>query len=573
MHDLVIRGGTVVDGTGSPPRLADIAVDGGLITAVGEVRDSGREEIDATGRIVTPGFVDLHTHYDAQVMWDPILAPTAWHGVTTVVIGNCSVGFAPLRREERDFPLSVMEAIEEIPRDLMEAGISWDWESYPEYLDSLDRREHTIDIATQVTHIALRAYVMGDRAAANEPATPADLAEMERLAEEALRAGAIGVSASRTKAHRYAHGEMVPGTYANKHELLGLADALGRVGGGHVMQYLGNPFDLDDDLPFIRELAGRAHSPIHYIMSDTEWQRRFAVIEEAGRQGEEFFAHLPPRAVGMIGHWRSVEHPFSEAPSMRAIAGLGWPDKLERLRDPSFRQTVIAEMRERPRGMFKAYAFDRMFEIADYPDYEPDPETDSFAAKAAVAGVDPFEYAWDVMMANEGTGMFYVAITNYRPGHLDTARQLLAHPRAVVSLSDGGAHSTRVCDGGASTFMLAHWVRDRTRGEKLPLETVVRYLSRDTAFSYGLKDRGVLAPGYIADLNVIDMERLKLPAPYLADDFPGGGLRLLQKAQGYVATIKRGVVSFRDGEHCGRYPGRLVRGPQHAVAIERATAN
>ncbi len=276
MHDLVIRGGTIVDGTGAPSFVADIAVDSGTITEIGRISAPGREEIDASGKLVTPGFVDLHTHYDAQAMWDPILAPSAWHGVTSLVIGNCSVGFAPLHRDNRDFPLRVMEAIEEIPIAVMESGIDWDWESFPEFLDSLARRNHTLDIAAQVTHVALRAYVMGDRAEANEPATDTELAEMERLTEEALRAGAIGVSGSRTKAHRFAGGGIVPGTYGNEHELLGLADALGRVGGGHVMQYLGNPFDLDNDLPFTRELARHSKSPVHFIMSDTEWERRLA---------------------------------------------------------------------------------------------------------------------------------------------------------------------------------------------------------------------------------------------------------------------------------------------------------
>jgi N-acyl-D-amino-acid deacylase len=573
MHDLVIRGGTIVDGTGAPPFAADLAIDGGIISLVGEVTAAGREEIDASGRIVTPGFVDLHTHYDAQAMWDPVLAPTAWHGVTTVVMSNCSVGFAPLRRADRGFTLSVLEAIEEIPIPVMEAGIEWDWESYPEYLDALERREHTLDLATQVTHVALRAYVMGDRAAANEPASAAEQAEMERLAEEALRAGAIGVSASRTRFHRFADGDIVPGTYGNEHELIGLADALARVGGGQVMQYLGNPFDLDHDLPFTRELARHAKSPLHFIMSDTQWQRRLDFAQTLrDDEGLEVYAHVPPRGVGSIGHWRATEHPFRNTAPVRAVAHLPWPERLERLRDPALRAKAIVEARAEPDSFFRSFTFDQLFELTADFDYEPDPATHSLAARAAASGEDPFGLAWDIMTANEGKGMIWGPLTNYKAGDLSAVRELLLHPLTLTSLSDGGAHSTRICDSAGPTFMLAHWCRDRKRGPTLPIEQVVRWLSRDTAYGYGMKDRGVLAPGYLGDANVIDFARLKLHAPYLADDFPGGAHRLLQRADGYDATIKRGQVTFRNGEHCGVFPGGLVRGPQAARQWAQANA-
>lgn len=573
MHDLVIRGGTVVDGTGAAPYVADVAIDGGTITQVGKVAQQGREEIDAAGKLVTPGFVDLHTHYDAQAMWDPVLAPTAWHGVTSVVISNCSVGFAPLRRDERDFPLRVLEAIEEIPVEVMEQGIEWDWESYPEFLDALDRRRHTLDIATQVTHVALRAYVMGARAEANEPATPADMSEMERLAEEALRAGAIGVSASRTKFHRFADGDIVPGTYGNEHELVGLAQALGRVGGGHVMQYLGNVLDLDHDLPFTRELARHSASPVHFIMSDTEWQRRLGFAEAMrDNEGLEVYAHVPPRGVGQIGHWRATEHPFRKAAAVEAIAHLPWAERLERLRDPALRAEAIVQTAAEPDSFFRAFSFEQLYELTDDFDYEPDPARDSLAARAAQSGEDPFGLAWDIITGNDGKGMIWAPIANYRAGNLNAVRELLEHPMTLTSLSDGGAHSTRVCDSAGTTFMLAHWCRDRTRGPCLPVEQVVRWISRDTAFAYGMKDRGVLAPGYLADINVIDFERLRLQAPWLADDFPGGAHRLLQRAEGYDATIKRGVVTFRNGEHCGAYPGGVVRGPQMAASLA-ATAD
>lgn len=571
MFDLVIRNGLVVDGSGSEPRHADVGVRDGIIAAVGEGLAPGTEEIDAKGCIVTPGFVDLHTHYDAQVMWDPILAPSAWHGVTTVIMGNCSVGFAPLRRDDRGFAIKVMEAVEEIPADVMEAGIDWDWETYPEYLDALDRRRHTIDIGTQVTHVALRAYVMGDRAESGEKATSEDMSEMARLAEEALRAGALGVAGSRTTAHCYPDGRIVPGTFGDEDELMALAGALGKVD-GRVMQYLGNAFDLDRDLPYTMELARRAGQPIHFIMSDTGWQRRLALIEEARAEGLTLYGQVAPRAVGMIGHWRAVQHPFSEAPSVQAISGRPWEEQLASLEDADFKARVIGEMRASGARFFKAHPPETMFEMDAYPDYELDPATDSIAARAARAGQDPLDHAYDVLTRNAGTGMIYVPIANYRPGDFSLIRGFLQHRDVLLSLSDGGAHCTRICDAGAPTFMLTHWARDRRRGETLPLAHVVRSLSRQAALSYGLTDRGLIAEGYLADLNVIDFDGLRLPAPYRAFDFPLGGQRMLQKAEGYVATVKRGEITFRNGEHCGRYPGRVLRGPQamRAEALEAA---
>lgn len=563
MHDLVVRGGLIFDGTGGEPWRADIAIDSGLITRVGAVPAEGAEEIDATGHIVTPGFVDLHTHYDAQVLWDPILAPSAWHGVTTVVMGNCAVGFAPVQPDARGLLLRVMEAVEEIPQDVMEAGIDWDWESFPQYLDALDRRRHTIDIGTQVAHIALRCYVMGDRADRDEPATPADLARMGELTQEALRAGALALSCSRTTAHTMPDGRVVPGANARADEVMALAEAMGGVG-NRVMQYLGNPADLDNDLPYITELARRSGSPIHFIMSDTGWQRRIATIEAARAQGLTLVGHVAPRAVGMIAHWQAVRHPFSDCPSMADIAGLPWPAQLARLQDPAVKARLVAEARDLSGGWFATTSAKRMFAMADYPDYEPDPAIDSIAAQAARAGRDPVELAYEAIMARQGQGMIYVPIANYTAGSLREVQGLLEHPGTVVSLADGGAHCTRVSDSAAPTFMMAHWGRDRTRGETIPLAQIVKALSHDTATSYGLNDRGLIAAGYLADLNIIDFDRLRLPGPYRAFDFPAGGQRLLQKAEGYVATIKRGQVTFRNGEHCGVYPGAVVRGPQMA---------
>ncbi len=560
MHDLVIRGGTVVDGKGGKPYEADVAVDGGMIAYVGPDAGPGKEEIDAKGLLVTPGFVDLHTHYDAQVMWDPILAPSAWHGVTTVVMGNCAVGFAPARAADRPWLFKVMEAVEEIPQEVMEAGITWDWETYPEYLDALERRKHTIDIGTQIAHVAVRAYVMGERADRAEPATDADIAAMSEVIEEGLRAGALAWSCSRTDAHRLADGRIVPGAYPEADEVLKLSESLGRVG-NRVMQYLGNYKDMDRDLAVTTELARRSGSPIHFIMSDTGWRKRIATIEDAQAEGLTLFGHVAPRAVGMIMHWRAVGHMFAKCPTMQAIEDLPWAAKVERLRNPAVRASIISEYEPTPNTRFR---FDRMYEMADYPDYEPDPKVDSIEARAASSGRDPVAYVYDVLMRNEAQGMLYVPFSNYTAGDFSEVRQLLLHPRTVLSLSDGGAHNTRICDSASPTFMLDHWARGRTRGETLPLEHVVKSLTLDTASSYGLNDRGVVAPGYLADLNVIDFDKVRVPAPYTAFDFPAGGQRLLQKAEGYVATIKRGQVTFRHGEHCGVFPGAVIRGPQAA---------
>ena len=328
------------------------------------------------------------------------------------------------------------------------------------------------------------------------------------------------------------------------------------------MQYLGNVFDLDHDIPYTLELARTAKAPIHFIMSDTAWERRLALIDAGRQEGLTLYGHVAPRAVGVLGHWRAVRHPFDEASTMKAISEVAWEERLDRLRDPAFKAKVIAETAALEDSFFTAYPFAQMYEMSDYPDYEPDPKTDSIAARAEQTGKQPLEYAYDVMTRNDGSGFVYIPIANYRAGDFSVIRTLLTTPNVVVSLADGGAHCTRICDAATPTFMLAHWARDRTRGEKLPLETVVRALSRDPATSYGLFDRGILNEGYLADINVIDFENLRLPAPYRAFDFPAGGQRLLQQAEGYVATIKRGQVIFRGGRHCGTFPGQVIRGSQ-----------
>ena len=567
MHDLVIRGGLVADGLGGEPRRADIAIDGEHIARVGLDIAPGTEELDAQGLLVTPGFVDLHTHYDAQATWDPILAPTAWHGVTTIVTGNCGVGFAPARLEARAWLVEVMEDVEEIPVPVMNAGLPWTWESFPEFLDALDAQPHTLDIAAQVPHIALRAYVMGERAKRDETAQPDDINAMAGLLKEAMQAGAAGFACSRTDLHRTKDGSLVPGSMGGTEELLALADAM-RGAGGAPIQYLGNLADWDNDFPFMKEMARRSGGSIQFLMSDTAWQAKVAGIDAAAKEGLRLVGHVPPRAVGNVLHWRAGRNPFMDRPSIQKIAHLPWEERLARLSDPTFRAQVLSENNGPGEEKLPAFSriiyrgFDRMYEVSDYPDYEPDPAKDSIAKRAERDGVDPAAYAYDALTRNNGNGMIYMALANYRAGDLSEVRQLLSHPGTVASLSDGGAHCTRVIDASLPTFMLSHWVRDRTRGERLPLGEVVKSCTSEPAAAYGFLDRGVIAPGYLADLNVIDFERLRLPAPYMSYDFPAGGGRLLQKAEGYVATIKRGAITFSHGEHTGAFPGKVVRGPQ-----------
>ena len=571
MHDLVIRGGTVIDGLGGPPRIADVAIDCDQIVHVGPDAGNGAAEIDATGKIVTPGFVDLHTHFDAQATWDPVLAPSAWHGVTTLVIGNCGVGFAPVRPEARNWLIDVMENVEEIPAHVLRAGLAWDWESFPDYLDALDARKHSVDIVAQVPHIALRAYVMGERAMRNEAATAGDIAAMGDLLEQAMEAGAIGFACSRTDLHRFADGSLIPGSMADQQELLALADRLAAIGSGQI-EYLGMISTWDENLPFMAEMSRRSGMPVHFAMIEKDSEIRLAGIEEAAKTGARLVGHVPPRAVGNYLHWRGSRHPFMNRPSVRAIAGLPWAEQYAHLGDPAFRARVLGEenvgverLSEVARWVLDA--FDRMYAVGDRQDYEPDPATDSIATLAAQAGQEAQACAYDAMMANDGAGMIYMALANYAPGNFDRLRELIGRPGLIAGLSDAGAHCLRVADASAPTFMLTHWARDRSRGATLPIELIVKACTSDPAKAYGLEDRGVLAPGYLADLNIIDFEGLSLPVPHISADLPAGGERLVQRSEGYVATIKSGRPTFRDGEHQGVYPGKVVRGPQQRPRV------
>ena len=578
MHDLVIRGGTIVDGSGNARFEGDIAIDGERISYVGPSASHGREEVDARGLLVTPGFVDIHTHYDGQATWDPLLAPSSWHGVTTVVMGNCGVGFAPAAPDRHDWLIGLMEGVEDIPGTALAEGIDWAWESFPEYLDALERKPHVVDIGTHVPHGAVRAYVMGERGAKNEPATPADIAAMAKIVEGGLRAGALGFSTSRTMLHRAVDGEVVPGTYANRDELLGIGEGIRRAGHG-VFEMASDLNPCAEEFAWMEALSLQTGMPVTYALlqsplDDEGWRDQLARTEAAVRAGARVTAQIAIRGTGVLMGWRGTVHPFFTRASWKRIADKPWEQQLAALKDPAFKAQLLADPIERPEidlgpiVDLVLFGWPMQFELGETPDYEPGPEK-SIAALAAAQGRDPAELAYDMLMADEGQGFIYLPLLNYADGHLDHVHELLNHPSTVVSLSDGGAHCGLICDAASPTFMLTHWARGRSRGATIPLEQAVKRQTRDTASLYGLDDRGLLAPGFLADVNLIDFDKLSLKRPYVAFDLPAGGRRLLQEAEGYVATVKRGQVTFRNGKHSGALPGQLIRGPQ-AMPLRQA---
>ena len=572
MHDLIIRGGTVVDGSGEAPYQADVIIDGNRITAVGRTVTRGREEIDARGKIVAPGFVDIHTHYDGQATWDAEMAPSSWHGVTTVVMGNCGVGFAPAPRDRHQWLIGLMEGVEDIPGTALAEGMKWNWETFPQYISALEELPRTLDIGTQVPHGAVRAYVMGDRGARNEAPTETDIARMSEIVEEGLRAGALGFSTSRTILHRSIDGELVPGTTATKEELIGIGRAMGRV--GHGVFELASDLRRDwNEFQWMGELSRETKMPVLFSMlqsaaSEIPWHEQMATMASENARGANIRAQYALRGTGILMTWRGTVHPFILRPSWAHIARKPWDEQLKTLRDPSFRARLLAEepvlegelsalRMVISKGWFMQYAMREDF------DYEPT-QGETIMALAAARGVSGDEFAYDLLMENDGTGFIYLPLLNYADGNLDFVKGLLGREDTVVSLSDGGAHCGTICDAASPTFLLQHWVRDRKRGT-IPLELAIKRQCRDTAVLYGLEDRGLLKSGYLADVNVIDLDRLKLGKPWLAFDLPAGGKRLLQKAEGYDLTVKSGVVTFRDGALQAARPGRVVRGPQRAI--------
>ncbi|MGE0828644.1 MAG: amidohydrolase family protein [Hyphomonadaceae bacterium] len=572
-YDLVIRGGEIFDGAGGPGVWADVGVRDGRIAAIGELAGAGREEIDAAGKAVTPGFVDVHTHYDGQATWETRMAPSSNHGVTTVVMGNCGVGFAPCKETHREMLVELMEGVEDIPEVVMSAGLPWNWETFPDYLDALDQRRLDIDIAAQLPHSALRVYVMGERGARREPATGEDLARMRALTAQAVAAGALGVTTSRNILHRTPAGELAPSLNSAETELLALADGLRDAGAG-VYQLIPDIIgDAREEFALMRRIAERAGRPLSFSLlqlptGDRDaWRHSLRLLREANAAGVPIKGQVFPRPVGMFYGLDLSFHPFSLHPSFRPLSNLPLAEKVKAMRDPALRAQLLSEHAVDPNPVFvKTVNNFRFAYVMDAElTYEPD-SADQIQHRAAAAGLTPHEYIYDILLEDEGRRLLFAAGANYRDGNLDAAREMAAHPDTILGLGDGGAHYGMICDASFPTFYLQNYVRDAARDKKVELGKAVQDLADAPARALGLADRGRIQLGYIADLNVIDLPKLKLHTPSVVRDLPAGGRRLRQLADGYAVTVKRGAVTYRDGAHTGALPGRLVRGAQAAPA-------
>jgi N-acyl-D-aspartate/D-glutamate deacylase len=565
-YDLVVRGGLVYDGTGGEAFGADVAVKDGKIAAVGQVSGAGAEEIDARGKIVAPGFVDIHTHYDGQATWESRMQPSSWHGVTTVVMGNCGVGFAPCRPEDHDRLVRLMEGVEDIPFPVLTEGLPWNWESYPDYLDRLAERRFDVDIGSQLPHAALRVYVMGQRGVDREPATADDIAAMAALATEAMEAGAIGFGTSRTLNHRSSDGSPIATLTAGEDELTGIALGI-RAAGKGVLQVVSDFADEAAEFAMLRRVVERSGRPMSFSLIQSPLRRDNYLtlldkVEDAVSAGLHIKAQVAARPVGVLFGLELTLNPFTPYPVYQEIAGRPLAERVALLKDSEFRERLLSHPPEgRVRGRMKDWT--HMHPVVGMPDYEPTPET-SIAAIAQRTGQPPEIVALDHMVSNDGHAMIYLPVLNYTDGDLEPARQMMTHKDCVPGLSDGGAHVGTICDGSFPTTLLTYWTRDRTRGPRLPLAHIIRLQARETARAVGLYDRGVLKPGYRADLNVIDYDNLRLHAPQVVYDLPAGGKRLLQRASGYAATVVAGQVTYRDGEATEALPGRLLRGAQAA---------
>lgn len=570
MYDLVIRGGTVVDGTGEARFVADVAVQNGFVAEVGENVGPGKREIDATGKLVTPGWVDMHTHYDAQATWDPFVTPSGWHGCTTVVMGNCGVGFAPCRAEDREWLIDVMEGVEDIPGSALTEGIQWDWETFPEYLDALEKMPRAVDVAAQVPHSAVRCYVMGEAGSENDDATPEQIEQMKQITIDGLEAGGLGFSTSRTPLHRSASGNLVAGTFAQEDELHAFGEAIAEAGYG-VYELALDHVQVPSELQWLRDIAEKSNCTTVFNLSQTWeapqlWGHVLELLDDAAANDVPLYAQSAGRAIGILMSWRGSAHPFMVVPAYWTHIGgcATWEEKLEKLKDPEVRQAILedAAVDAGEFANFIATGFDKQFLFDEFQDYEPD-ESQSVAHRAAETGKSPREIAYDALMGDgDGMGFMYFPLFNYADHSLEPLYQMHNHPRVRMGLSDGGAHCGAICDAGMPSFMLTHWTRDRKRGATIPLEKIVHRQTRQTAELYGILDRGLLKPGYRADINVIDYDNLQIGAPEMVFDLPAGGRRLVQRASGYDYTICKGEVIVDHGVPTDARPGGLVRGPQ-----------
>jgi N-acyl-D-aspartate/D-glutamate deacylase len=564
MFDLIIKNGSIYDGKGSEPYQADIAISNEKIVEIGDINGEAKKVIDAEGKIVTPGFVDIHTHYDGQVTWDPYLRPSTYHGVTTVVMGNCGVGFSPCKPDQRDWLIGLMEGVEDIPGTALHEGIDWEWESFPEYLDALEKKPLAIDVGTQIPHGAVRAYVMGERGINHEEASQEEIDTMKEIVQEAIKAGAYGFSTSRTEKHNDVNGNLTPSITAHKNELVEIAKSLGEINQG-VLQGISDFYDFDSEFDIFKAMSKESGRPISITVEQQDarpewWEQLLDGIEDAQSEGINMYGQVPPRATGILMGLTATLNPFRFHPAYMEIADLALEERVEIMSNDEFKEKLLNDnaVSINPLVDEIVNSYSKMFKLGEPANYEPDPEM-SFESLANSSNMTAQEIAYDAMLEKEGRALIYHPLFNYQTGDLSLVEKMLKHPYTVSGLGDAGAHCGAISDASFPTTLVQHWSRDRSRGSKLPLETVIKMQTSETANLLGIKDRGVLEKGYKADINIIDYEGLTLHEPEIINDLPAGGRRLVQKASGYDYTIVSGEVAFIKGEATGALNGRLIR--------------
>ena len=564
MYDLIIENGLIYDGRGNKPFKADIAIRDKKIAKIGLIKEDSKQRIDADGKIVTPGFVDIHTHYDGQATWDPYLRPSTYHGVTTVVMGNCGVGFSPCKPDQRDWLIGLMEGVEDIPGTALHEGIDWEWESFPEYLDALEKKPFAIDVGTQIPHGAVRAYVMGERGINHEIATPEEIGEMKKIVQEAIKAGAYGFSTSRTEKHNDVNGNLTPSITADKDELVEIAKSLGEINQG-VLQGISDFYDFDSEFDIFKTMSKESGRPISITVEQQDarpewWLQLLDGIEEAQNEGVNMYGQVPPRATGILMGLTATLNPFRFHPSYMEIADLPLEERVKIMNTSEFREKLMKEQGVSINPLVDEIvnSFGKMFKLGEPANYEPDPK-DSFESLAETSNMTAAEIAYQAMLEKDGRALIYHPLFNYQPGDLSLVEKMLKHPYTISGLGDAGAHCGAISDASFPTTLVQHWSRDRIRGEKLPLEIVIKMQTSETANLLGINDRGVIEEGFKADINIIDYEGLTLHEPEIVNDLPAGGRRLVQKASGYDYTIVSGEVAFIKGEATGALNGRLIR--------------